>query len=565
MSKRKVIGASIGNCVHVAGAAHFLNLAEDEGYEAIFLGPAVSIDTLIDNVETHKPAIVGVGYRLTPENAVTVVCELIEKSAKITHKPVWVFGGTAPVAEKMRELNFFDVIFDGTDDIDDSITFLRTGKLPEKSGAELYAADLVGRLAQKNPYPLLRHHFGLPSYDETLAGITEIAESRVLDVISLGVDQNTQQYFFHPDERKAEMDGAGGVPVYDVEGFAKLKEASQCGNYPLMRCYSGTADVIRLAKVLNETKANAWCAVPLCWYNELDGRGDRPLKNSIEEAQELIAFHGKNGPYGPKGIPVELNEPHHWGLRDAHDTISVAASYISAYNAKKFGVSDYISQYMFNVPSSLSFSMDLAKAMAQIELTESLASSDFRVYRQTRAGLPFLSGDAAVAKGQLAATTALQMNVKPHIIHVVGYSEALHAATPEVIIESCKIVRGVVRSTLSGNAEAVNDSRIKERRDELISEANYLLNFIRSEYADVSDDPLADASVLADCIKRGILDAPHIVKKGEFRGTLQTRVKDGKCVAWDNSSAGKHDSDGHVMSEKTRLEKLTGKTKREAV
>ena len=246
------------------------------------------------------------------------------------------------------------------------------------------------------------------------------------------------------------------------------------------------------------------------------------------------------------------------GLRDAHDTISVAASYISAYNAKKLGVCDYISQYMFNIPNSLSFSMDLAKVLAQIQLTESLASNDFRVYRQTRAGLPFLSGDEAVAKGQLAASTALQMNVKPHIIHVVGYSEALHAATPEVIIESCKIVRGVVRSTLSGNAEAINDPGIRARRDELISEANYLLGFIKDEYSDVSDDPLADAAVLSDCIKRGILDAPHIVKSGEFTGTLQTRVKDGKCIALNTV-------DGHAMDEKTRLEKLTGKTRREVI
>jgi hypothetical protein len=204
---------------------------------------------------------------------------------------------------------------------------------------------------------------------------------------------------------------------------------------------------------------------------------------------------------------------------------------------------------MFNIPNSLSFSMDLAKVLAQIKLTESLASNDFRVYRQTRAGLPFLSGDEAVAKGQLAASTALQMNVKPHIIHVVGYSEALHAATPEVIIESCKIVRGVVRSTLSGNAEAINDPKIKERRDELISEANYLLGFIKDEYSDVSDDPLADAAVLSDCIKRGILDAPHIVKGGEFKGTLQTRVKDGKCIAINVA-------DGRAMDEKTRLSKL---------
>jgi len=562
MSKGMIIGASLGNCVHVAGAVHFLNIAEDEGYEALFLGPAVSVDAVLESIEENKPVMAALGYRLTPENGAVIVRELIEKSKTLTHKPLWVFGGTAPVAEKVRELGFFDVIFDGTDDIDDSIIFLRTGQLPEKSNAEHYAADLVGRLAQKNPYPLLRHHFGLPSYDETLKGVERIAQSRVLDVISLGIDQNTQQYFFRPNERIPEMDGAGGVPVYDAEGFKRLKEASQCGNYPLMRCYSGTADVMRLAEVLNETIANAWCAVPLCWYNELDGRGDRPVETSMLEAQELIAFHGKKGPYGPQGIPVELNEPHHWGLRDAHDTISVAASYISAYNARKFGVRDYISQYMFNIPNSLSFSMDLAKVLAQIELTESLASHDFRIYRQTRAGLPFLSGDDAVAKGQLAASTALQMNVKPHIIHVVGYSEALHAATPEVIIESCKIVRGVVRSTLTGNAEALNDPGIKARRDELIKEANYLLGFIKDEYSDISDDPLADAAVLSDCIKRGILDAPHIVKKGEFRGTLQTRVKDGKCVAWDNTGQSRQGSEGRIIDEKTRLEKLTGKERR---
>jgi methylmalonyl-CoA mutase cobalamin-binding subunit len=543
MTKGKIIGASIGNCVHVAGAVHFLNLAEDEGYEALFLGPAISVTSVLDNVKEHKPAIVALGYRLTPENGVTIVRELIEKSKELDYKPVWIFGGTAPVAEKMREFGFFDVIYDGTEDIDDCITYLRTGQLPTSGGTELFASDLVGRLAQKRPYPLLRHHFGLPSYEETLEGVTEIAESRVLDIISLGIDQNTQQYFFRPNERSPQMDGAGGVPVHDAEGFKKLHKAAQCGNYPLMRCYSGTADVLKLAETLIKTMSNAWSAVPLCWYNELDGRGDRPLDISIKEAQELIAFHGK------RGIPVELNEPHHWGLRDAHDTISVVMSYISAYNAKKYGVRDYISQYMFNVPNSLYFSMDLAKVLAQIELTESLADKDFHVYRQTRAGLPLFSGDSSVAKGQLAATTALQMNVKPHIIHVVGYSEALHAATPEVIIESCKIVRGVVRGALNGNADAIHDPQITKRRDELVKEARYLLDFIKNEYSAISPDPLADAAVLSDCIKRGILDAPQIVKQGDFKGTLQTRVKDGKCLAWDVTS-------GRAIDEKTRLEKL---------
>jgi hypothetical protein len=548
MAAKLIIGASLGNCVHIAGVAHFLSLAEDEGYSSIFLGPAVSVGAVLECVRANKPDVVALSYRLTPENGISIVRELISQfNAGSGHKPIWCFGGTAPVADLVRELDFFDAIFDGTDDIDDSITFLRTGSLPEKSGAELYSADLIGRLAQKRPYPLLRHHFGLPSFDETVSGVEEIAASRVLDVISLGIDQNTQQYFFRPDERLPELDGAGGVPVQDAAGFERLKDASQRGNYPLMRCYSGTADVMALAEVLNRAIANAWCAVPLCWYNELDGRGDRPLRTSMEEAQELIAYHGK------LGIPVELNEPHHWGLRDAHDVISAAMSYISAYNAKKFGVRNYISQYMFNIPNSLSFSMDLAKVLAQIELTESLADGNFRVYRETRAGLPFLSGDSAVAKGQLAASTALSMNVRPDIIHVVGYSEAIHAATPEVVIESCKIVRGVVRSCLHGNAEALSDPRVTRRRDEIISEAGYLLDFIKTRYSSVSDDPLADAAVLSDCIKLGILDAPHIVKGGQFKGTLQTRIIEGKCLAWD--AAGKCPVD-----ERARLLALTGET-----
>ena len=540
MSKGMIIGASLGNCVHVAGAVHFLNLAQEAGYETLFLGPAVGVDDVLAAIEEHRPTMVTLGYRLTAENAVTIVRELIAKSTRLTHKPMWLFGGTRPVADKIRELGFFDVIFDGTDDIDDSIALLRTGKLPESGGAEYFASDLVSRILQKSPYPLLRHHFGLPSYDDTVRGIAEIADARVLDIISLGPDQNTQQFFFRPELREPTLDGAGGVPVRTADEFTRIKQASQCGNYPLMRCYSGTADVLPMAEMLVDTIDNAWCAVPLCWYNKLDGRGTRTVREAMEEAQRLIAYHAG------RGIPVELNEPHHWGLRDAHDTVSVAMSYISAYNAKKLGVRDYISQYMFNIPASLSFSMDLAKVMAQISLTESLADNNFHAYRQVRAGLPFLSGDTDVAKGQLAASTMLAMNVKPHIIHVVGYSEAEQAATPDIVIESCKIVRGVVRSTLHGSADAAHDPAVIARRDELLREAGYLLRFITEQYSDVSGDPLADAAVLTDCIKRGILDAPHIVKRGEFRGTLQTRMIDGMCLAYDSAA-------GKIIDEETRL------------
>ncbi len=281
-------------------------------------------------------------------------------------------------------------------------------------GEHRFSDKLTERISQKMPYPLLRHHFGLPSYEDTLKGVKQIADSKVLDIVSLGPDQNTQQFFFAPEKRDKRMDGAGGVPIRTPDQFKRLWDAAQRGNYPLIRSYSGTADVMNMAKMLSQTIDNAWCAVPLSWYNELDGRGERTIEDSMREAQELMRWHGENN------IPVEMNEPHHWALRDAHDTISVVMAYISAYNAKRCGVRDYINQSMFNVPNMLSFSMDLARVMAQIELVQSLEDNNFNVYRQTRAGLPFLSSDLDTAKGQLAASTYLQMAVNPHIIHVVG-------------------------------------------------------------------------------------------------------------------------------------------------
>lgn len=541
MKKKLILGASVGNCVHVAGVAHFLNLAEDEGYETLFAGPAVKVDAIIELCQKHRPDIVSLGYRLTPENVVPIIDELKEKAPSLKKRPIWIFGGTGPVAAVASAQGFFDKIFDSTEDIDDCIAYLRNSS--RGASEETFAGDLVGRIAQKRPYPLLRHHFGLPSFDDTVQGCADIAESRVLDVISLGIDQNTQQFFFKPQQRDPSMDGAGGVPVKDADGFRRLKGASRRGNYPLMRCYSGTDDVIELAGMLTDTIDNAWCAVPLFWYNELDGRGTRTLEQSMTEAHQLIRWHAE------RNIPVELNEPHHWGLRDAHDTISVVAAYLSAYHAKKLGVGHYIAQYMFNIPNALSFSMDLAKVLAQIEMAESLADENFTLYRQTRAGLPFLSGDLNVAKGQLAASTMLQMNVRPDIIHVVGYSEAEHAATPEVIIESTRIVRGVVRSVLHGAADATQDAAVQERKQQLLSEASYLLGFIRDFYSDVSEDPLFSAEALADCVRRGILDAPHIAKNDTYRGILQTRVIDGMCQAYDPDTK-------ETMSEARRIDAL---------
>ncbi len=543
MKNKIVLGASIGNCVHVAGIINFLNIAKSHGYDTIFLGPATGTEILKSKILEIKPDIVALSYRLTPENVSKILADIDEFRKNINFTDTkWCFGGTKPVADAARTFDFFEYISDGFDDIDDCACFLNGIEKDDKYRE--YQGNIIDRINEKYPYPVLRHHFGLPSYEDTLKGIKEIADAKILDVISLGPDQNTQQFFFNQQNMDKKNDGAGGVPLRTREDFINLKEATKRGNHPLIRCYSGTADVFKMADLLIETIDNAWSAIPLCWYNELDGRGDRSIEVSIDEAQRLIKYHGD------RNIAVEINEPHHWSLRDAHDVMSVFMAYVSAYNAKKYGVKNYIAQYMFNTPNTLSFSMDLARVMAMVELVEELSDDNFKIYRQVRAGLNYLSPDLDIAKGQLAATTFLAMNIKPHIIHVVGFNEAEHAATPENIIESCKIVRGVIRNLVNDSIDLSKNDEIIKRKENLISEVKYLKDFICDFYKDY-EDPLSNAFVLADCIKRGIIDAPHIVKNDKFRGVLSTRVIDGKCQAC--SGLAYSDEKVKELSEKERI------------
>lgn len=538
--KNSVIGASLGNCVHVAGVVHFLDLAEKEGYTTEFLGPAISIDRLFKVIKEEHPTMVAISYRLTPENVVPLLDEIAERRKEIDESIVWVFGGTKPVADIAQTYGYFSFVSDGYDDVIDSIRFLRGKSTEEKK--ENYSDTLIERIKESYPYPILRHHYGRPSLEETIKGIETIAEAKVLDVVSIGPDQNAQQFFFCPEDMKDEYSGAGGVPIRTEEDFFALKKATQRGNYPLIRCYSGTADVFQYADMLMRTIDNAWTAIPLCWYNELDGRGTRSLEVSLSEAQELIKWHAE------RNIPVEINEPHHWGLRDAHDVIAVAMAYISAYNAKKLGVKNYVAQYMFNNPNGLSFSMDLAKIMAMIEMVESLHDETFITYRETRAGLALFHADESVAKGQLATSTFMQMVVKPHIMHVVGYCEADHAAKAEEVIESCKIVKGVIRHALEDGYSIEKDERILARKAELVKEAKVLLEFIRTEYGEY-DDPLSNAEVICDCVKKGYIDAVHILKNEKYRGNLKTIIKNGMCLACDPETK-------EILDEKTRLMKL---------
>jgi hypothetical protein len=545
----KVVAGAIGNCVHVAGTVSFLRVAEQLGYETEFLGAAVPVDDFVEAIREHDPQIVGISYRLTPN----VVHHLLEElRTKLADEGLldrrFVFGGTPPVCRVAAEFGWFERCFDGLEPPEEIWAYLRGESMARQE--QDFGSTQLDRLNKKQPYPLIRHHFGLPSLRATIAGVRKIAEAEVVDIISIGPDQNAQESFFRQHEMNPELSGAGGVPIRTPEHLRSIYRASRRGNYPLLRIYSGTRDLIRWAELAVETIHNAWGAIPLCWYSTLDGRSKRTPEEAIAENQETMRW------YGERGIPVEVNEAHHWSMRDAHDTLAVVMAYLAAYNAKAAGVQHYIAQYMFNSPAAIYGSMDLAKMLAKMEMIESLHDDNFVSMRQVRAGLLHLSPRMNVAKGQLSASTMLALAMKPHIIHVVGFSEGDHAATADDVIESCEIVGGVVRNTLFGAPDLTVDPLVQERKQELISEARTLLSALTA-LGDDTDDPLSDPRVLAKAIKTGILDAPHLKGNPEAAGLLETRVINGAVYAVDSSSK-------QVLTESSRLAAL-GVTKRQAL
>jgi hypothetical protein len=251
--------------------------------------------------------------------------------------------------------------------------------------------------------------------------------------------------------------------------------------------------------------------------------------------------------------------------------VFVVSAYLSAYNARACGVRDYIAQLMFNSPPGLSDAMDLAKMLAVLEMIETLARPNplalfpakegrgsppvaeeeswgegFRIWRQTRTGLLSYPLDPDAARAHLAASVYLQMAVRPHIVHVVGHTEAHHAATAGDVIEACKLARRAIENALRGAPDMTADPRVQARKAQLIAEAQVTLAAIRALADPGIADPFSDPATLARAVTSGILDAPHLKSNPYARGQVVTRIAEGgACVAVDRA--------GRPLSETERL------------
>ena len=538
---KKMIVASIGNCVHAAGIYNFSVLAKKEGYIVEYMGSAIPVKQLVGGIAEFEPDIVAISYRLSEEGAFYLLKELegiiLENGlGDIT----FIFGGTVETAKAARKFSYIKKVFDGSEEESESIIYLKN----------MDRADLVDvmppqslreRIAWKRPYPIIRHHIGLETLDETFENIKILADSKLLDVISLAPDQNCQEYYFHQAEMPKGEDGAGGVPIRNEEHLKRMYEATRRGNYPMMRCYSGTRDVYAFSKILKETVNNAWAAIPLTWYSQLDRRSDRDLLAAIRENMESIRYNAE------LGVPVEMNESHQWALRYCSDIIEVAISYITAKVAKNLGVRDMVMQYMLANPPSISPKMDLAKMQAKIDLMGELEDENFSIIRMVRTGLLAYPADMDKAKGLIASTMFYGTFLKPDIVHVVSYSEAVKRATSVEILESIKIVNKSMEIANRGLLDNLHEDReFKERLEYIKKEVRYLLSEI-SKLKPV-EDPLVDAEVIYLAIREGLLDAPGLKGFSVAQGNFRTEINEGYHVTVDE--------DGTILDEENRIRRV---------
>lgn len=536
-----MIVASIGNCVHAAGIYNFSVLARNEGYQVEYMGSAVPIQELVGGIIEFKPHVVALSYRLSEEGAYYLLKELEGIISEQGFEEIlFIFGGTVETAKAARKFSYIRKVFDGSEDASESVIYLRNME-KEHAEEEIPPQTLGERIAWKKPFPIIRHHIGLETLEDTYEHIKILAESRLLDVISLAPDQNAQEHYFQQQLMPKGEDGAGGVPIRTEEHLRWMYEATRRGNYPMMRCYSGTRDLYPFSKILKDTVNNAWAAIPLTWYSQLDRRSDRELLTAIRENMEAIAYNAE------LGVPVEMNESHQWALRYCADVIEVAISVITAKVAKHLGVKEMVMQYMLANPPSISPLMDLAKMQAKIDLMGEEEDETFKIYRMVRTGLLAYPADMDQAKGLISSTMFYATFLKPDIVHVVSYSEAVKRATSVEILESVRMVKKSMEIADKGLLENIHeDRRFKDRLAFLKKEVRYLLGEI-SKLKEV-ENPLVDPEVIYLAIKEGLLDAPGLKGFSVAKGNFRTEIYEGYHVTVDE--------DGKILEEEERIRRI---------
>lgn len=578
---RFFVATSLANDPHTEGMHNASKIAALGGVESLILPPSLSYESFYDAIDKYKPRYIGLSYRQNENVAVAEVFKVINyfvTSGLVTEKDDVriIFSGlpkTIKVLEgKVAELPLKIILNQSSPNarerVTETVDYFEIVQNREKiiqqvfeelvpKGIALFdqladetvrhddyknepplaipsakaCSDYITRI-QESPIPVLRSHFGIPADNilPTVDGIRQLAEARVLDEVSLGSSDLSQRYFGHP-EMFDKLKNDGGVPYKTFEDLVKLYQASRYGNYPGVKPYCHVVDLVNFVHQCLDAGMlrGVHQAVPLYWFNELDGRGPANVRDSIKQhfaaVRELVKF----------GIPVEMNDPNQWSSRWAHDTIIVTSYALVSAVMTMCGVQNMVLQMQFNKPKETGDYADLAKMQAGLEMAQRVAKGrkiSAPIFRETRTGIESLSADMNLAKWQLARSTMLQMCINPHIIHIVSYCEANYAARPEDIIDSSRLIRRAVRIFREHQHDImkeINSPIVSERKEYLMKECEYLLREIaklnpRYEYCPIEAiaQYVGDEGVIASSIEKKIMSAPGIINE-KYRGDFITK------------------------------------------
>lgn len=568
---RRVLITTLADDPHTQGLFKFTRLAREAGFEVQALPPGSGHSAILEAIRSFDPELIGFSYRLSPAVGLNQMSAIMQRMsdnglllmlngqrrtigfAGLPDTVSMVVGSlsgygvvglqqsVSPEATIASVLDFLGVsgalrgtIMSGALErlhprniplLDELATEVAADQEPEPPlpvPTPEAQGSYVQRIRESWPKrPILRTHYGEPgdSIAPTVAGIRTIAEARVIDELSLGSSDLSQRYYNQPQEWAGRKND-GGVPYQNFQDLCLLREATRYGNFPAIKPY---CHVVRCEEFVDECLRagmlkGAHQAVPLFWFDVLDGRGPTGVRDAIAEHIRTVKKLTDNT------IPVEMNDPNHWCSRWASDAVVVASYGLLTSVMRSCGVKDMVLQMQFNKPKEVSDFGDLAKFMAALELvrTDTVGESA-TLWIETRTGIEWLEPDLAVARRQLARSTLLQMFMNPHAIHLVSYCEALYAAKPEDIIRASMVIRKAVRMFKKhrGDLEKLLQSpELTERKEYLLHEARYLMQEIarlNPAYREESGRPvaplysyLADPDTLHAAIEQGYMAAPGI-------------------------------------------------------
>ena len=543
---------------------------------------------ILDWIKSNKINHIGVSYRLDPRDAVNIFGRLVALLKKEQYfeclsanvKSIY-FAGLKPACDEIaREYSGRICTFRGGESPEETLMVMGIPKedIPEhivsgckydrkiqefgrniikkenyKSEEKLIAKKypeyatrkdtLVKRLDHnfENGFqPLIRAHSGPYDPDLTreecvkkyIGWCNKLAQAGYLDILSIGSSQLSQSNF---GEKWNDKINGGGVPVNSEKEYIDIWNAAKP---MLVRTYSATQNVCRMAEMYERTINIAWHALSLWWFDELDGRGPNSLYRNLKEHIATIKY------IASINKTIEANVSHHFAFRGCDDTTYIISTVLAAKMAKKCGAKYFVLQNMLNTPRSTWGVQDLAKSRVLLRLVKELEDNNFRVILQTRAGLDFFKPDIDEAKAQLAAVTAMMDDIdpkniySPEIIHVVSYSEALYLATPDIINESIKITRHALKEyrTQKWNLGIASEAeeQIRERQYRLERDARKILKAMEENI-----ENLYSPEGLYIAFTAGWLPVPQLWSDSEeflMAKNWQTQIKNGGVEVVENGA-----------------------------